>query len=534
MILTHAARSIVLLMGWPRLLLAVVSGALGALALPPFGLFPVLAVSFPVLILLIDGCGTARSRPGSLVSAFGLGWCYGFGYHLAGLWWIGSAFLVEADRFAVFLPFAVLAMPAGLAIFTGIGVAVARFLWAPRAWRILSLALGLMLAEYARSVLFTGFPWNLYGSALTQNLYLAQGVAYIGINGMTFVTLVLLSSPLVLVDETITARVKSSILSAAMLCLIGLAIFGSWRVSQNPTVMVPDVKLRLVQPNIPQDAKFRPEAKARVMKHYLDLSNVRRSEAVQGVKDVTHLIWPESAFPFLLIYDAEALGQIASLLPEGTTLLTGAIRPETDKTGDRPTKFYNSVYMIDHNGEITATYDKINLVPFGEFLPFQGLMESLGFEQLTRQRGGFSAGENRRLFKLDHAPSLSPLICYEIIFSGILRSLPERPGWILNVTNDAWFGVTPGPYQHAHNATLRAIEEGIPVVRASNNGISLVVDPVGRVVSMLPLNVIDVLDSRLPRTIEKTIYSIIGDWLLFFTGLLILKVVWRRRLYASN
>ncbi len=163
------------------------------------------------------------------------------------------------------------------------------------------------------------------------------------------------------------------------------------------------------------------------MKRFLELSNSKRSESVQGIKDITHLIWPESAFPFLLIYDAEALGQIANLLPEGTTLMTGAIRPELDSNADRPRRFFNSVYLIDHNGEITGTYDKINLVPFGEFLPFQGLMESLGFEQLTRQRGGFSAGETRRVFKLANAPPVSPLICYEIIFPRVLHQLAERP-----------------------------------------------------------------------------------------------------------
>ncbi len=238
MILTRAARTIILLLGWPRLLLAMAMGALGALALPPFGFFPVLAISFPVLILLIDGCGSARSKTGSLLAAFSLGWFYGFGYHLAGLWWIGSAFLVEADRFAALLPFAVLAMPAGLALFTGIGVAFARFVWASGAWRILSLALGLMLSEMARSELFTGFPWNLYGTALTQNLALAQGAAYIGIPGMTFVTLIIMSSPVVLLDEMISSRVKTSVLSAALLSLIGLAVFGSWRLSLHPTTLV--------------------------------------------------------------------------------------------------------------------------------------------------------------------------------------------------------------------------------------------------------------------------------------------------------
>jgi apolipoprotein N-acyltransferase len=176
---------------------------------------------------------------------------------------------------------------------------------------------------------------------------------------------------------------------------------------------------------------------------------------------------------------------------------------------------YNSVYVIDHNGTILASYDKLHLVPFGEYLPFQDFLERLGLMQLTKVQGGFLAGERRRKLAVPGAPDMLPLICYEVIFPGEAVPKGERPGWLLNVTNDAWFGISSGPYQHFQQAKVRAIEEGLPMVRASNNGNSAVIDPLGRVVGALPLGAEGVLDSALPRAAEITIYTRIGDSLFF-------------------
>ncbi len=510
MTIVGVARSIILSWGWKRTGLAFGAGAIGALAMPPFGVFPVLAISFPVLVWLLDGASAAGTGWRTIWSAARTGWWFAFGYHLAGLWWIGSAFLVEADRFAWALPFAVMALPAGLALFTGMGTALARLLWRPGAGRILALALGLTIAEYLRGTVLTGFPWNLYGYALTQYLWLAQAASLIGVYGLTLVTILVFASPCVLGDDPDDATRRAYVPVGAVLALMCLALFGGWRVSATPVDLVEGVRLRIVQPDIPQDARFRPEERDAILARYLELSDKASSPERMGVRDVTHLIWPESAFPFFLIRDREALAQIANLLPPGTTLLTGAARPEAPAPGRTDIRVYNSVYRIDDAGLIADTYDKVHLVPFGEYLPFQDRLEAMGLEAVTRVRGGFSAGDRRRTLTIPGAPSVGILICYEVIFPGAATAPDRRPGWILNVTNDAWFGFTPGPYQHMHQTQVRAVEEGLPIVRAANSGISAVIDPLGRVLRMLPLGVRDALDADLPAALPATVFARAG------------------------
>jgi apolipoprotein N-acyltransferase len=278
---------------------------------------------------------------------------------------------------------------------------------------------------------------------------------------------------------------------------------------------VDGVRLRIMQPNLQQDQKFNYAIRREVMARYLALSDRATGPQTSGMRDVTHLIWPESAFPFLLTREAEAMAQIAELLPQGSVLITGAARAADDTTAPgRPLRAYNSVYVIDHDGSILSVYDKVHLVPFGEYLPFQAALEKLGLMQLTKLPGGFLAGDRRRTYVVPRAPRMLPLICYEIIFPGSVVPQGDRPGWMLNVTNDAWFGISPGPYQHLQQARVRAIEEGLPLVRAANTGISAVTDPFGRVIRSLPLGVEGVLDSPLPRQIASPLVARTGDGLI--------------------
>jgi apolipoprotein N-acyltransferase len=230
-----------------------------------------------------------------------------------------------------------------------------------------------------------------------------------------------------------------------------------------------------------------------------------------GLRNVTHLIWPESAFPFFLTREGDALSVIAGMLGPSTTLITGAARPVEPTLGDGVKHAYNSVYVIDHNGSILATYDKLHLVPFGEYLPFQDWLERAGLTQMVSIPGGFLPGAQRRRIAVQGAPDMLPLICYEAIFPGEAVPAGERPGWLLNVTNDAWFGLSVGPYQHFQQARIRAIEEGLPLIRAANSGISAVIDPLGRVMASLPLGHDGVLDMGLPRAAQITIYARTGD-----------------------
>jgi apolipoprotein N-acyltransferase len=503
------AHRVVLAWGWRRALIAFGAGALSALGLAPTDLWPVMFLTFPVLVWLVDGA--AAGRLGGLASAFVAGWWFGFGYFFAGLYWIGHAFLVDAKTFGWLLPFAVIALPAGLAIYTGLGLAFARAIWARGPIRILSLAIALTVAEWLRGHLFTGFPWNTYGYALTGPLALAQTASLIGIWGLTFIAVAVFATPALFADDRADTRRPWLPLLAGVVLLCALAGYGTWRLARMPTQLVSDVRLRIMQPNLQQDEKFNYMARHEVMKRYIALSDRSTGPQSTGVRDVTHLIWPESAFPFFLTREAEALAQIADLLPQGTVLITGAVRAPEPKPGAAMSHAYNSIYVIDHDGSILSVYDKVHLVPFGEYLPFQDFLERLGLQQITKVQGGFIPGARRRALEVPRAPRFLPLICYEIIFPGEAVPRGERPGWLINVTNDGWFGTSSGPYQHLQQARVRAIEEGLPVVRAANTGVSAVIDPLGRVVKSLPLGTEGVLDSALPRAAGRTLYVRAGD-----------------------
>jgi apolipoprotein N-acyltransferase len=530
--LTRFAHTIVLTWGWRRILIAFLAGASTALALPPLNIWPVPFLTFPILVWLVDGA--AAGRLGGVLAAATAGWWFGFGYFLAGLYWVGHAFLVDAKTFGWLLPFAVIALPAGMAIYTALGLALARLIWTRGATRLLALAVALTLAEWLRGHLFSGFPWNVYGYALISPLWLAQGGALIGLWGLTFFAVAIFASPAVLADDRADTRRPwlAPVLGAVLIA--ALAIYGALRLAANPTSYVDGVRLRIMQPNLQQDEKFNYAQKQQVMARYLALSDRASGPQSTGVRDATHLIWPESAFPFFLTREADALAQIAALLPPGTVLITGAVRPPATTPNEAITRAYNSVYAIDHNGSILSVYDKVHLVPFGEYLPFQGLLEQLGLMQLTKVRGGFIPGDRRRNQRVPGAPDFLPLVCYEIIFPGdavprsdragwlydhvgryvdwpFVAGSGERPGWLLNLTNDGWFGVSAGPYQHFQQARVRAIEEGLPLVRAANTGISAVVDPLGRVIKSLPLATEGVLDSALPQALAPTLYARAGD-----------------------
>jgi apolipoprotein N-acyltransferase len=506
--LRAAGLAIILAWGWKRAAIALVAGALSSLAMAPFNAWPVLFLTFPVMIWLIDGAGAGRAR--GVPAAAMAGWWFGLGYFVPGLYWIGYAFLVDASTFAWLLPFAILGLPAYLALFTAFGFGFARLIWTRDASRVLALAATLTVAEWLRGHVLTGFPWNAFGYALTEPLALAQTGSLIGLWGLTFLSVAIFASPAVLIDGTSRGRKPWIAPVLALLLLVAMGIFGVVRLTQQPTKFT-NVKLRIMQPNLQQDVRFNYSAKAEVMQKYLTLSDRASGPQSTGVRDANVLIWPESAFPFFLTREADAMAQIADLLPKGTVLITGAVRAPDLPPGVKITRAYNSIYVIDHDGSVLSVYDKLHLVPFGEYLPFQNWMEKLGFEQLTKVQGGFIPGSVRRTLDIPNAPHALPLICYEAIFPGDVAARDNRPGWIVNLTNDGWFGISTGPYQHLQQVRLRAIEEGLPVVRAANDGISAVIDPLGRIVAQLGLGLEGVLDSSLPSANPPTIYTRTGD-----------------------
>ena len=513
-VLGSLVEGVILSWGWRRRAIAFVSGAAGALALPPFSLFVLIAAPLTIAVWLIDGAqdrGSGRPLIGSMRAAFGAGWWMGFGYFLAGLWWVGAAFLVEADKFAWALPLGVVALPAVLALFPAAGFAIARALWSAGPARVFALAFGLGLAEWARGLLFTGFPWNDLGMALGSNLALAQVASLVGLHGLTFLTIAIFAAPATLwrVGE---GRLNLAPAGLAALGLVLIAAFGAFRLAAPASASLPGVKLRLIQPNVAQDVSFSPENRDAILSRYLDLSERATAPDRSGVRDVTHLIWPELAFPFILSRDPRALADIAAFLSGGATLITGAARLEDD--GGKTRRYFNSIEIVGRNGLSGEHYDKQHLVPFGEYVPFESVLEKARITQFVDIPGGFEPGAGRRVLRIPGLPDAMPLVCYEAIFPieiGDLFSGAERPRWLLNLTDDAWFGQTPGPYQHFAQARLRAIELGAPLVRDANSGISAVLDGFGREIVVAPLGADGVLDAELPEALPPTWQSRFGS-----------------------
>lgn len=521
-IIERFAGLIIVQWGWRAALIAVVAGAVSALAMPPFDIFPVLFVTMPILVWLIDGT-TAPVDAGffrRLWPAARIGWLFGFGYFLAGLWWLGMAFLVDGDEFIWLLPVAVLVLPAGLALFWGFGAAVARIFWADGWRRIVALSAGLALAEWLRGTIFTGFPWNTIGYAAMPNPLMMQSASVLGLYGITPLALLVFSSPgIFAASSSVRPRRMRALFVVVLTLVVAHLGFGAWRLSTATNEMVDNVKLRIIQPGIKQAEKWQEGKEMEIFNRYITLSAQTNSSTTKALDGVTHLIWPESAFPFLLTRNRAAIASIAALLPQNTTLITGAMRAEAAVPGSTEGFTFNSLYVINGDGEIIGAQDKVHLVPFGEYLPFQSQMESLGLRQLTRLRGGFSAGHQRRHIPLEDAPAFLPLVCYEIIFPGQVRGAGEEPGWIINVTNDAWYGNTPGPYQHLRQARIRAVEEGLPLIRAANSGISMISDSFGRIIRIIPLGEIGLIDGPLPKSVNRTMFLNMGNlpyWLILF------------------
>ncbi|MBO9460757.1 apolipoprotein N-acyltransferase [Labrenzia sp. R5_0] len=493
--------------GWQRRLLCVACGALTAFALPPYDFTFVLLVTFPCLVWMLDGA--VDPAPGKRVqrfrTGFVLGWLFGFGYFLSGLWWIGAAFLVEAERFAWLMPFAVLAMPVGLALFTGLGVGLAAIFWSDQFRRILVLAAGLTLTDWLRGHVLTGFPWNAFGYGVSGSLSVSQAASLVGLYGLTFFVVAVFSTPAVLADAR-PFRQRATAVVVAAVALAAVAGYGAVRLWQT-ALPVADLDIRIVQPSIDQKDKWRPELRDEIFQTFLDMTEAPLGGAAR-VGQPRMVVWPESAVPFLLTQEPGALFRIGQSLGDKTELVTGAIRAEP---GMRGADYFNSVFVIGTEGTVQGIYDKVRLVPFGEYVPFKPLLESLGISNLAGPMDGFEAGYQPRVLTTSESFSFLPMICYEAIFPGSLDGVSRRPDFLLNVTNDAWFGRTPGPYQHLAQARLRAIETGLPLIRAANTGISAVIDAKGQVVAKLAIFEKGLIDSKLPQRLDNTLYGIFGD-----------------------
>ena len=499
-IVERAASWVANLTGARRALFAALLGAISVLAFAPVHAWPVMFVTFGALVWLLDGCHVQHASLGPrLKSAALVGFWFGFGYFLAGFYWIAEAFLVEPWRHGWLIPLVMTAMPGGMALFFAAAAALAMALWLPGAGRVFALAIALGLAEYARGHVLTGLPWNLIGYGLLATLPLMQLAALLGVYALSLLAVLLFASPAALFaprGSRLGGGLGSAALAGLLVALLGLGYVWGERRLASAAHDSTGVRLRIVQANVDQAEKWRPENSVEIFNDYLELTKAG------GLENIDIVIWPETAVPFLLADAPDALSAIGDVLPQGTSLLVGSGRlvEESDAPGEPSAdRIYNSLLVIDDQGRVIGSYDKIHLVPFGEYLPFQSFLESLGIMQLTGVRGGFAVGNGPRLLAVPGAPPASPLICYEIIFPDAVTDRAARPGWFINITNDAWFGSSAGPYQHFHQAQVRAIEQGLPVARAANTGISAVIDSYGRILAEIGLGEKGAIDADLPK-----------------------------------
>ena len=501
--LTALAARLAGLSGWRRLGVAALCGALASAALPPLYLVPLLIPAFCGLLWLLDGARGPRQ------AAF-LGWSFGFGHMLTGLYWIGIAFLVDAGRFGVLMPFAVLGMAAGMALFPALAVLLVAWTGWRGPARVVFLAGAWLAVEWLRSWVLTGFPWNLLGTVWAFSPEMLQLASVTGVWGLSLIALLAAAAPAVLCERDRPGpgqrgwRVNRAF-AVALLAVLPALVWGggALRLSGAPAPGsdgVEGVRLRLVQPAIEQKLKWRAELRKGHVDKQIGLS------LAGGQEGISHVIWAETAVPYFVSGEPVLRRVLSKAVPPGGLLLTGAPRGER---GSGEPRVWNSFYALDGRGEIVATYDKHHLVPFGEYTPLRGL---LGLAKLTAGSGDFSPGPGPRTLELPGLPPVSPLICYEAIFPGRVIADGPRPEWLLNVTNDAWFGTSSGPYQHFASARIRSVEEGLPLVRVANSGISAVIDSHGRIIARLGLNEVGVIDSILPRPREgATLYAKLGN-----------------------
>jgi apolipoprotein N-acyltransferase len=505
--LCRLAHRLAVMSGWRRYGLAFLFGICATATLPPVDLTPLLLVAFTGLLWLDDG----STGPWA---SFRLGYAFGFGFFISGLYWIAAALFVDIATFWWLVPVAGAGLPAAFALYVGSALLATnlavRHLRLPGTARIFAFAVAWTVAEWVRGHAFTGLPWNLIGYAWSGGfpgaIMMLQSVAVFGIYGLSFLTVLAASLPALFGTTSLNplspGRRLAPAIAAGFLIFVP-SLLGALRLAATPTIET-GYFLRIVQPSIPQTMKWEPAAAQRNSRLLLDLSSA------PGTQKLAAVVWPEAATPFLLGHDAYHRGEIAAVAAGRGYVITGAVR--TNPPPSPVKQIWNSIEAVDGNGEIVARYDKAHLVPFGEYMPFR---EVLPLQKITPGSLDYTAGPGPRTIELAGLPPFAPLICYEVIFPGAIVDEHDRPAWILNVTNDAWYGRTSGPYQHFAIARTRAVEEGLPLVRVANNGVSGIVDEAGRVVARIDLDTVGYADLPLPAdTSAPTLYARGGDWIL--------------------
>lgn len=470
--------------------LAFALGAFSVLAMAPYEWSLILFFTLSALYVLLS-----ETRPGA--RAFLHGWCFGFGYFVFGLSWIGNALLVEGNEYAWAYPLALTVLPALLSFFPALALYFWRRFYDPHTLSgFLGFAACLSLFEWLRGNILTGFPWNLLGYTWAGFLPIAQVASFSDIYLLTALTILWSSAAGFLFVYQADAKKRIAVAVSVILTFFIACVYGVNRL-QTPTTFRDDISFVLVQPDISQAEKWTADLLPQHFNTHLDLSETEGLTAPKTVK-TTYIVWPETAIPLPFTEHPDAKGMIAQTLqyyPETAFLLSGAVTRNPDGSG-----YHNSLVAYDRNGDIVRTFNKFHLVPFGEYMPLENILHLspiVGFN-------GFKSGPGPQTLSLQDGFAFSPLVCYEIIFPGrVTAKEGPRPDAIINVTNDSWYGISAGPYQHFAQARFRAIEEGIPVIRVANSGFTGIIDSLGRVIERTNLYEKKTLRAPLPQSASK-------------------------------
>jgi apolipoprotein N-acyltransferase len=482
------------------------SGVCITLSLPPYFLLPLLPLGLSTLLLFIRTATSHKQR-------FLRGWWFGFGFFTTSIYWFAYALLVDAQQYGWLIPFAIGGIGGILALFYGISMLACgtRFMTRTPSRQLVWFALCLFAADWARGNLFSGFPWNLIGYTWTVTTTTIQLGAFFGIYVLTGLTIIVMTTPALLfipIQNEIDAYSRKKFIRFVVISVFILASASIARIATAPLHYDNTVKLRLVQGNIPQSLKWDPQGRLEGIRAYTALS------MTEGHDSRTHIIWPESAMTYAFDSQDYWAKELSSIVPEKGLLLTGTIRKET--YSDTDFSIFNSLQGLDSHANVVLHYNKRHLVPFGEYVPLRNI---LPVGKITHGTIDFTSGAMEQPINTPSLPAFQPIICYESIFPELARD--TYPKWLLLITNDAWFGDSSAPYQHLQMGRMRAVEHGVPLIRAANTGISAVIDGYGRILQTLPLNQEGVLDTDLPKPTptptpinryEKLIYF------LFITG----------------
>lgn len=471
---------------YPKILTFLMGGILAAAFAPVF--------FAPALLTLAILAHKIKLAP-SWKAAASYGFWFGFGFFTCGLYWMAIGVSVYADEFWWAIPFALFGLPLVLAIFISTGSALA-WRWRESNHYILAFSSIWVFLEWVRSWIFTGLPWNLLGYSLAFSEELIQLGSLVGIYGMSFLVIYISAGAIDLTND----RKRNSYFVFSLTIVVGALIFGDWRLKQYPTSFS-DIKIRIVQPNIPQSDKWDIDTFWEHLGSHVELSRINTGFN----PDI--ILWSEAAVTIPYHVPVIKKHLRSALVSPDSILITGGV---IDKKTEDGHETYSSMYAMNGLGDILFEYYKAHLVPFGEYIPLGSI---LPIKKLTPGLEDYTEGERGKTatLKLPAHPKrvleIKPLICYEAIFSDEARA--SETDIIINVTNDTWYGKSSGPYQHFQMARMRAVENGVPLVRGANSGISAIIDPLGRIISETRLGHRTVLDGLLPKKINQPpLYSI--------------------------